>query len=306
MRKRYYNYDRIKSQSTLRDTRRWQKERRKKIKDLSIRIPQSSKKEAQALRRNRSDFSITWIGHSTFLIQADGANILTDPVWANWMGYERRETEPGLPIEELPDIDYVLLSHNHYDHLHYGSLRKLKGNITYLVPHGMKNAFRRKGFTPVIEAEWWDTYKIGSLAFSFVPAQHWTRRGLTDANTSHWGGWVIQSSQQTVYFAGDSAYFRGFKEIGEAFDIDYTLMPIGAYEPEWMMGNAHLTPKDAVMAFMDTRGRVMVPMHYGAYRLADDTGPEALDQLFEAWEQFGLEKGKLAVLAIGETLWNKA
>ncbi|MFS0781904.1 MBL fold metallo-hydrolase [Bacillus sp. 1P06AnD] len=305
MRKKYQNYDHISSLSSFSETRKWQKERKKKVKDLSVQIPFSQQRDVERINSKHMDFSITWIGHSTFLIQCDGYAILTDPVWAKWMGYEKRSTKPGMAFNELPKIDYVLISHNHYDHLHYGSLRRLKGEITYLVPDGLKKSFLRRGFKNVIQAEWWDSFRIGPLSFTFVPAQHWTRRSLTDTNTSHWGGWMIESSGKTVYFAGDSAYFRGFKEIGGRFDIDYTLMPIGAYEPQWIMGNAHLSPEEAIQAYLDSKGKVMVPMHYGAYRLADDTGPEALELLLKAWKEQQLPEEQLAVMKIGETIWDE-
>lgn len=238
-----------------------------------------------------------------FFIQMNGLNILTDPVWAKWMGFQKRLTEPGIPIAKLPEIDIVVISHGHYDHLDFGSIRKLKGSPVFYVPIGLKSAFTRRGYKNVIEANWWDTFSDRTLSLSFVPAQHWTRRSLCDTNTSHWGGWVIENEGRSVYFAGDTGYFRGFQEIADRFEIDIVLMPIGAYEPEWFMSVSHINPEDAIKAFLELKGKVFIPMHYGAYRLADDTGPEALERMQKEWDRLKLDKNLLKVLAIGETYW---
>jgi L-ascorbate metabolism protein UlaG (beta-lactamase superfamily) len=304
-RKRYQNYDQVENKNTFSDMLRWSKERRTKIKDLTKQIPHSDEKEIEILQKNKHEFTITWIGHSTFLIQFEGMNILTDPVWAKRMGLQKRLTEPGLLIEQLPEIDIVLISHGHYDHLDFPTLKKLNGDITFYVPIGLSTLFIKKGYRKVIEAKWWETFAHNRLKITFVPAQHWTKRTLTDTNTSHWGGWVIESTEtdHNVYFAGDSGYFRGFKEIGDHFNIDNVLMPIGAYEPEWFMKVSHLNPEDAVKAFIELKGKTFIPMHYGAYRLADDTGPEALERLMKEWQRLELDPETLAVLKIGESLW---
>ncbi|MFE8695935.1 MBL fold metallo-hydrolase [Cytobacillus sp. FJAT-53684] len=306
MRIRYENLDGVENNHSYKAMSQWRKERRSKVKDLTIQIPQSEEKEIEVLQNNREKASITWIGHSTFLIQLDGLNILTDPVWAKWQGTDRRLTNPGIAIEELPEIDIVVISHGHYDHLDFGSIRRLKGNPTYYVPHGLKRLFVKKGYSKTIEANWWDSFDNQNLKITFVPAQHWTRRSLFDTNSSHWGGWMLEEvpSGQSIYFVGDTGYFRGFKEMAERFhSINYVLMPIGAYEPEWFMKISHINPEDAVKAFRELKATTFIPMHYGAYRLADDTGPEALGRLFSEWERLNLSKGQLCVLNIGGTLW---
>lgn len=302
---RYQNYDNVENKNTFSDMLRWSKERRNKKKDLITQIPHTEEKQIESLQKNKQDISITWVGHSTFLIQIEGINLLTDPVWAQRMGLQKRLTDPGLTIGELPEIDLVLISHGHYDHLDFPTLKKLNGDITYYVPVGLKKLFQRKGYHQVIEANWWETFTYHNLKITFVPAQHWTKRTLTDTNTSHWGGWVVESTNtdHNVYFAGDSGYFRGFKEIGEQFNIELVLMPIGAYEPEWFMKVSHLNPEEAIQAFLELKGTTFIPMHYGAYRLADDTGPEALERLLKEWQRLGLDPKRLAVLNIGETLW---
>ncbi|MGO4110419.1 MBL fold metallo-hydrolase [Paenibacillus sp. YAF4_2] len=308
-RKRYSNLDPSATVKTFKEVRRWQKERKGKVKDLSYRIGQAEHKQQALLSSNQSELTITWIGHSTFLVQIAGLTIVTDPVWASRMGFARRLEEPGLTLDEIPPVDVILLSHSHYDHLHKGSLRKIKGSPVVLVPEGLGSMMRKlmRG-KEVHELPWWGHVKIGPVEFHFVPAQHWVRRTLTDTNTSLWGGWVIKrSEEETVYFAGDSGYFAGFSDIGVRFpDITYALMPIGAYEPEWFMGAQHVSPEEAVQAFVDVRAKQFIPMHYGAFRLADDTAKEALDRLLAEWQRRGMDSNNLKLLKHGETLWHTA
>lgn len=302
MRTRYSNLNNVTNKKTFRDMWKWQQERRSKVKDLKKHISQCTNKRINELKENRTRTSYTWIGHSTFLLQLNGMNILTDPVWAKRMGFQRRETEPGIPLEELPDIDIVVISHGHYDHLDFPTLRKLKGDPQYFVPIGLKSLFMKKGYRNVIEMSWWETAEYNGIQLHFVPAQHWTKRTLNDTNSSHWGGWIFETPAETLYFVGDTGYFSGFKEIGERFSIDTVFMPIGAYEPEWFMADSHISPEDSVKAFIELRAKEFIPMHYGAYRLADDTGPEALERLLREWKNQQLPKEQLNVLLIGETV----
>lgn len=301
-RERYTNLNGNRNVNSFNDLLKWQRERRMKKKDLSYIVPQASDKKIDYLQSNRHEATITWIGHSSFLIQMNGLNIVTDIVWANRMGLDIRLTNPGIQPDEMPEIDVVLISHSHYDHLDIPSLKKLKGSTMYFVPIGLKPLLKRKRFQNVKEFSWWDSTFIDDVKFTFVPAQHWTKRSLTDTNTSHWGGWIIEASEKTIYFAGDSGYFDGFKEIGRKYKIDYALIPIGAYEPEWFMSSQHINPEEAVKAFIDVKGRYFIPMHYGAFRLADDTPKEALDRLLIEWERKKLDKSSLFLLKLGETI----
>ncbi|MEJ9149143.1 MBL fold metallo-hydrolase, partial [Bacillus thuringiensis] len=230
-------------------------------------------------------------------------NILTDPVWANKLKLVTRLTEPGLSIEALPKIDIVLISHGHYDHLDFSTLRQLNDDVLYLVPIGLKKLFTRKKFKHVEEYKWWESTIINEVSFHFVPAQHWTRRFLFDMNTSHWGGWIIdnETTMETIYFCGDSGYFQGFKEIGERFLIDIALMPIGAYEPEWFMKVSHVSPEEAVQAYLDLNATHFIPMHYGAFALADETPREAITRLRNNWNLRMLPWEQLHVLFLGQT-----
>ncbi|WP_018132325.1 MBL fold metallo-hydrolase [Effusibacillus pohliae] len=300
--RRYENLDQAKTTGSFREFVKWQQERRRKVKDLSYVVPQADRVDIEFLRANRTETTITWIGHATFLIQLSGLNILTDPVWANRMGFEKRLAPPGLALTELPAIDAVLISHSHYDHLHFRSLRRLKGSPLHMVPAGLRSLFRKKRLPRTEEFGWWESRKIGRVEFHFVPAQHWSKRTLWDTNRSHWGGWVVTNGRETVYFAGDSGYFRGFHEIGRRFAVDAALLPIGAYEPEWFMSPQHVTPEEAVQAYLDVGADTFVPMHYGAFRLADDTPREALDRLQAEWARRGLPSSRLRILKHGETI----
>jgi L-ascorbate metabolism protein UlaG (beta-lactamase superfamily) len=306
--KRFENMNGVRHGKVIKDLRQWRKERKAKIKDMSYIVPTSEHKEIDFLRSNRMQTTLTWIGHSTFLIQIGGLNLLTDPVWAERMGLERRLAPPGLRMQELPHIDAVLLSHSHYDHMDMRTLRFFK-HTPLFVPEGLSGKLRARGFLRVTELSWWEHTQLGRLELHFVPAQHWTWRSLFDINRSHWGGWVIQPAahhtlgeREAVYFAGDSGYFPGFQKIGERFAIRYALMPIGAYEPEWFMNVQHVTPEQAVQAFLDVQGEQFIPMHYGAFRLADDTPREALDRLQAEWTRRELPGDALRVLMHGETL----
>jgi L-ascorbate metabolism protein UlaG (beta-lactamase superfamily) len=302
MKKKYFNLNNVENNNTFKDLLKWNKERRSKVKDLSTNIPHAIHNKIKEILENKSLTSYTWIGHSTFFIQMNGLNILTDPVWAKRMGFQKRLTEPGIPLVEMPEIDVVVISHGHYDHLDFPSLKKLNGNPHYFVPVGLKSLFLKKGFQKVTEMIWWESVEHKGIHIHFVPAQHWTRRTLTDMNTSHWGGFIFQNKEETFYFVGDTGYFPGFKEIAERFQIDVVFMPIGAYEPEWFMAVSHISPEDSVKAFLELKAQVFVPMHYGAFRLADDTGPEALERLLSEWEKRKLPVEQLKVLSIGETV----
>ncbi|MDQ0091282.1 L-ascorbate metabolism protein UlaG (beta-lactamase superfamily) [Paenibacillus anaericanus] len=304
--KRYNNMDNVGTDNTLKQFKQWREERRNKNKDYSYVIP-NSPPLLDYLRDNREETSITWIGHSTFFIQYEGLNIVTDPVWAGRMGFQRRLGTPGIPIGEIPKIDIILISHSHYDHMHMSSIRRLYSeDTTLIVPMGLRRKLARKGFRQIQELSWWEDLTIGNVKISFVPTQHWTRRTLFDTNTSHWGGFVLEPAEgkesQVVYFAGDSGYFKGFTDIGERFEIDVALLPIGAYEPEWFMTSQHTTPEEALQAFLDVKGKLMIPMHYGTFRLADDTAREALERLEAERQRLDIPADSIKILLHGETL----
>lgn len=299
----YTNLDDVNVVLPLSAVLRWQKQRRNTPRDHSYRMPHCPHKEIDFLRSNRTQPTLTWIGHATFLLQLDGLNLLTDPVWAERMGFHKRLTAPGLALGELPPINAALISHNHYDHLHLDTLRRIDRNLPLFVPAGLAAFLRGKGFTNVRELNWWEQAEIGSLRLHFVPAQHWSRRLPWDTNHSHWGGWVLQpSAGPTVYFCGDSGYFRGFAEIGQRFSIDVFLAPTGAYEPAWFMHTQHASPEQAVQAYLDCGARWFLPMHHDAFALGDETTAQTLQRLQAVWQERGLPPEQLKLPLLGETL----
>ncbi|TVY01143.1 MBL fold metallo-hydrolase [Cohnella terricola] len=283
---------------------RWRENRFRKLRNKGYEecVP-SVLPDLKFLQHNRSEPSVTWIGHSTFLIQMAGLNIVTDPVWARRMAFQKRLVPPGIELSDMPSVDVVLVSHAHYDHLHLASLRRLRGPKKMVVPAGLSRKLFLRGFRQTQELHWWEHTELHGVKFTFVPAQHWTRRNPWDMNKSHWGGWVLEIDRgPTIYFAGDSGYFRGFSEIGRRFDIDVALLPIGAYDPEWFMSSQHVSPEEALQAYLDVKAKYFVPMHYGAFKLSDDTPAEALRRLEAERVRLGIPQEKLLLLQHGETM----
>ncbi|MDA8020786.1 MAG: MBL fold metallo-hydrolase [Thermoanaerobaculia bacterium] len=245
---------------------------------------------------------LTWIGHASFLLQLAGRGIVIDPVMSRRLGVYPRHTPPGLDPEQLPRIDALLISHNHYDHLDVPTLRRLPKDLWVGVPLGLGELVRRLGFLDVHELDWWQSLWLNGLRISFVPARHWSRRGLFDVNRSLWGGWVVESTEHTVYHAGDSAYFDGFAEIGRRFPgIGIAMLPVGSYAPGWFMEHHHMTPEQAGQAFVDLGAETFVPMHWGTFQLTDETLCEPVQRI-RAWFERERPAGELRELAVGESL----
>lgn len=257
----------------------------------------------EALRSGRP--AVTWIGHATLLVQLGGATILTDPIFAAHLGFSRRYAPPGLTLDRLPPVDVALVSHNHRDHLDKASVRALGPDVAFVVPLGLAPWFRRRGLPRVVELDWWDRTRLqarggAAVEVTLVPAQHWSRRGLFDENRSLWGGFVVEAGGVRAYFAGDTGDFPGFAEIGRRFpDLEVAMLPIGAYEPRWFMSSQHISPEQAAEAFRATRARLLVPMHWGTFRLSD----EPLDEPPRLLRHALGDDERLRQLAIGETLW---
>lgn len=224
------------------------------------------------------ELRITLVNHSTLLLQQGGCNILTDPVWSErvspvtWIG-PRRRREPGVRWEDLPRIDIVLLSHNHYDHLDLATLRRLadRGQPEFVVPAGVARLLRSRKIGPVHELDWGEAVKIGEATFHAVPALHFSARGVFDRNRTLWCGYVIEAPDRTVYFAGDTAFGDHFARIREKFGApQVALLPIGAYEPRWFMSPVHMGPDDAVRAHQILGAGTSIAIHHGTFQLADE------------------------------------
>ncbi len=229
---------------------------------------------------------ITWIGHATFLMQLAGINIVTDPVFGHLPLFKRLQPN-GIEMEHLPCIDYVLISHNHRDHMDEVSLRMIaqkNSQVQFLVPQGLKKWFDKTKIARVHEYMWWDTLHVGEVQFTFLPAHHWSQRGLFDFNTSLWGSWMIQGLNQTIYFAGDTAYSHHFKAIAQEFpSISHALLPIGPCEPRRWMRHAHMSAEEAGQAFLDLKAQTLVPMHWGTFRFGVDRYQAPYERLCTWW-----------------------
>lgn len=221
----------------------------------------------------------TFINHATLLIQMEAGTLLTDPIFSDVAGPggilgPRRVRKPGLSLESLPRIDTVLISHNHYDHLDLPSLKALekKDQPLFVVPLGNIPLLKRQGIARIVELDWWQKHQLETgLSFSLTPAEHWSKRGLRDTCQTLWGGYLIESGPLKIFFAGDTAYNDHFKEIRKRYGkIDVSLLPIGAYEPRWLMKNVHMNPSDAVQAHLDLESALSLGIHFGTFQLTDE------------------------------------
>lgn len=263
-----------------------------------------------------SGLSITWIGHSTFLIRAGGMSVLTDPIWSEraspfQFAGPRRHIPPGLSFDALPPIDAVFMSHDHYDHLDDATVRRLIARFPrtqWIMPLGVGPFFRARGAKDVTELDWWQDASFGSISAVCTPAQHFSGRYPWNRNATLWAGWVIGLGTRRVFFAGDTALHPEFPDIASRLGpFDLAVLPIGAYEPRWFMKAVHMNPEDAVAAYSGIAGVpgndscVFIPSHWGTFRLTDEPLDEPPKRLQKAWTEAALPKQCLYVLSPGET-----
>jgi len=242
---------------------------------------------------------ITWIGHASWLVQLDGVSLLIDPVFSKRIsGIVPRNVAAPMQAKELPRIDATLVTHSHYDHYDRPSVNAARARV--ITGTGLGAAMD----LPATELGWWDTERVSdTVRVTFVPAQHWSRRGIFDTNQTLWGGFVIEGKAARLYHSGDTAYFEGFAEIGKRFPgIDAALLPIGAYDPAWFMEKQHMNPEQAVQAFVDLRAARFVAMHWGTFKLTDEPLDEPPGRLRAEWQRRGLPQEALHIPAVGATL----
>jgi N-acyl-phosphatidylethanolamine-hydrolysing phospholipase D len=257
--------------------------------------------------------SVTWIGHATVLLRVGGLNVLTDPQFserASPLAFAgpKRVVPPVPALHELPRIDVVVVSHNHYDHLDLASVAKLAeqpgGSPRFFVPLGLKRWFARRGIDNVEELDWWESRRIEGIEFHFVPVQHWSKRTLTDENQTLWGGWVVRHPELSFFFAGDTGYSKDFADIRRRFGgFDLAAIPIGAYEPRWFMKIMHLDPAEAVQVHKDLNARQSLAIHWGTFDgLTDESLYEPPQRLADERRKAGLAERDFLVLKHGQTL----
>jgi L-ascorbate metabolism protein UlaG (beta-lactamase superfamily) len=252
------------------------------------------------------ELGVTFIGHSSFLIQIGGRKLLIDPVFAERLIALRRLRRPGVGIKDLPAIDMVLLSHAHMDHLNRPSLRRIVNHNLQVsgrapivvVPWGVEDLVSDLGFARVVAMEWWQTKSLSGLDLTMTPCKHWGARLFKDTHRG-FGGYVIRGGGHTLYHSGDTAYFDGFTKIGKVLKPEIALLPIGAYRPDSYRG-VHTCPEEALQAFLDLGAQRMIPMHYGTFRLSQEPMDEPIERLLAAATKAGVA-ASICVLPEGQT-----
>ena len=269
------------------------------------------KTDADALRANGARPTVTWIGHSAFLIQLAGLNILVDPQFSERaspvaFAGPRRIVPLPIGLEELPRIDVVLTSHNHYDHLDVATVEALARNRNpplFLVPLALSGWMRDRGAGSVEELDWWQSREAGGVRFTLVPVQHWSKRTLWDTNETLWGGWVIEGGGLRIVHTGDLGYSKDARDIGDRLGpFDLALIPIGAYAPRWFMKAHHVDVPEAIQVRADLRAARAIGMHWGTFEhLTDEPMDEPPAELARRRAAVGLAPEQFDVMKIGET-----
>jgi N-acyl-phosphatidylethanolamine-hydrolysing phospholipase D len=259
----------------------------------------------------------TWIGHSTVLLQLGALNVLTDPVFSQHafpvqtLG-PRRVMDPALPPDELPPLDVVLLSHNHYDHLDRPAVKQIARDhpqAQWIVPLGLGATIRRWGGRDIVELDWWEQTEVGALRVTATPARHFSGRGLGDRNRSLWCGFALEGAGGRVLFAGDTAYHPEFGAVGERCGpFDFVMIPIGAYDPRWFMKIVHVNPEEAVRIYQEliaphpgAASPLMLGIHWGTFRLTVEAMDEPPRRAAASWREAGLGEDRLWIAHFGET-----
>ncbi|HUQ83190.1 MAG TPA: MBL fold metallo-hydrolase [Gemmatimonadaceae bacterium] len=303
----------------MRDILRWRSERRKQT--IAPTPPRGSFPTATPAiaypRAGAADYSATWIGHSTVLMQIGELNVLTDPVFSQYafpvqsLG-PRRIMDPALAIDALPPLDIVLLSHTHYDHLDKPAVRRIAKahpRATWIVPLGVGACIRGFGVREIVELDWWQEAVVGAFRVTVTPARHFSARRLGDRNKTLWCGFAFESGGRRGYFAADTAYHPQFTEIGaRCGPFDFVMIPIGAYEPRWFMHVVHVDPDEAVQIYEDLvaphHGKplpLMLGIHWGTFRLTDEPMDEPPRRTLARWRERALDERRLWIARFGET-----
>jgi L-ascorbate metabolism protein UlaG (beta-lactamase superfamily) len=264
---------------------------------------------------SENEVAVTFVNHATVLVQVQGTNILTDPVWSERVSPvsfagPKRVRRPGIEISELPKIDFVIVSHDHYDHMDLPTLKALNQRFspTFLVPLGDRETIENLGAKQVIELDWWQTLPASSdLEFVFTPTQHFSGRSPFAFRKSLWGSYVIKSNGHRIYFGGDGAYSTHYAEIAHRLGaMDLSFIPIGAYEPRWFMKSVHMNPAEAVQAHLDLKSKKSIGVHFGTFQLTEEKINQPVIDLEKAMKSRDLNGADFSTLKEGQTqtiLW---
>ena len=267
--------------------------------------------DVEKLHNPPTELQITWLGHSTFLIQKDGVNVLTDPIFGDrsfsvsFMG-PKRYTPHVIDYKKLPKIDYVIISHSHYDHLDSVAINELGDGPRYLVPLKLKQWFLDLGIADdrVMEFDWGHRVGFNNLDVMALPSQHWSARGLLDRRTTLWASWALDFGDEKLWFAGDTGYNPvQFKEIGEkAGPFDVALIPIGAYEPRDFMKTYHVNPEEAVRIHKDVKATKSIGMHWGTFPLTAEAPMAPVEELEKQKQNYKLVDDEFIAMIMGDTI----
>ena len=303
----YANTSGVAYESSFNKLLKWSWERRSKnLETFEFEVEVPNYKEIY----ENENIVITWIGHESFLYQNKDINVLTDPHFTqrasplNFAG-PKRYMAPGMKIDDLPNIDVVTISHSHYDHLDYKSVKLLTEkfeNILFLVPLGLKKWFESKGIYNVRELDWWDSFTIEETLITFAPVQHWSARGLFDRNETLWGAWHFKNKFHSFIHLGDTGYTDDFRVIKEKLGpVDLAAIPIGAYEPRWIMEFSHINPEEAVMTFLDLEASKAIGMAWGTFILTDEPVKEPPRELLKELKKSNISNEDFFILKHGES-----
>ena len=303
----YANTSGVAYESSFNKLLKWSWERRSKnLETFEFEVEIPNYKEIY----ENENIVITWIGHESFLYQNKDINVLTDPHFTqrasplNFAG-PKRYMAPGMKIDDLPNIDVVTISHSHYDHLDYKSVKLLSEkfeNILFLVPLGLKKWFESKGIYNVRELDWWDSFTIKETLVTFAPVQHWSARGLFDRNETLWGAWHFKNKFHSFIHLGDTGYTDDFRVIREKLGpVDLAAIPIGAYEPRWIMEFSHINPEEAVMTFLDLEASKAIGMAWGTFILTDEPVKEPPRELLKELKKSNISNEDFFILKHGES-----
>ena len=291
--------------------------------DKTANSPTPSVQADLALLKAPASPTVTWMGHATALVQANGLNVLIDPIFSERASPvqifgPKRAQAPGVAMADLPNIDVVLISHNHYDHLDRISVAQLDekakaaGKTTlFIVPLGLKAWFKGLGIDSVVELDWWQHHTVRGVEFHLTPVQHWSARSINDRSATLWGGWAVFGTDFHWYYAGDTGYSRDFADTAKHFaprqtealggGFDLALVPAGSYEPRWFMSQQHVNPMESVRIHQDVGAKRSIGVHWGTYALTDEPLDQPPRDLAIARQALGVTEADFGLLAIGES-----